>query len=196
MREEYPVSDEKLLAVAHRVFNDEGFGVSTENIARTAEVGEYAIQERFGSKGTLFLAAMSPPAADLEDRIRSQRPDGSLEAQLQDLAISLFEFFREMAPLLFVVATDLQFDYEEAVRRDPSLPQVRLQEALSDFLREHGEVEGVGPQALDAAVLNLFALLHSLAFFEALGAFGGDCSEEIIRNQAGLLYRGLKGSGL
>ena len=191
MKENDRVSTDELLAAARQVFSDEGFGVSTGTIARYARVRESTLNDRFLSKGELFLAAMAPASQDVEAKIRALDPDGDLLAQLEDVSLQLFDFFRELAPVLFVLATDLDFDYEETLRRYPALPHIRLQKLLKEFLQTHHTVRQSDLPSLDTAVLNLFSLLHSMAFFEALGAHGGSCPEEIIREQAGFLVGGL-----
>jgi AcrR family transcriptional regulator len=182
---------DELLPVAHRIFSDEGFGVSTDYIARSAKVRESDIRTRFETKGELFLAAMAPPANGLEAALEALEGCGDLEDQLCEIVLRFFDYFRELAPILFVLATDLSFDYEEARLRLSEDPLNRLHDLLAGFLGNHADLRGVSETKLNAAVLNILSTLHSLAFFEVLGAFGETCSEEVLRQQAALFARGL-----
>jgi AcrR family transcriptional regulator len=183
-----------VLAVAKQVFSDGGFGVTRREIAHAAGVPISILHRDFRSKAELFLAAMAPPLCALEEAIRSLDPEGNLEEQLERVAILCFEYYRDLAPVLFVAATDLDFDYEHARRRTPWDPQVRLRVILSAFLRGHSRTAHVGEDALEVGLLNLQSVLHSLAFFEALGLWGGRCPGKVVTDQVALMLRGLLGT--
>lgn len=185
------ISTDPLLAAAHRVFSEEGFRVTTDRIARAAGVRESEIGERFRTKGDLFLRAMEPPTTSLEEFLEGLGPDGDASAQLEEVALLLFDHFRELAPILFVVATDLYFDYAAFRRDHPSPPHLRLQAAITDFLKARLEFRRLRQEVAEAAVLNLFSTLHSLAVFEALGAYDGACPESVVRSQATLVVKSL-----
>lgn len=180
------VQDEELLAAAKEVFIEKGFAASTREIARRAGVSETVIYQRHPTKEHLFFAAMVPPPMDVE-RLLIHREDGKVCEGLEEIALVLMDYFRNLMPILLALMTHSSFDFEAFVRRHPDSHLNRLREGLQTYLRRGG-VAGrhVGP-----AALTLFATMHSLAIFERLGAHGGRFEAATIRAVIRTLWDGL-----
>jgi len=185
------IEDDELLAIARDVFVADGFGASTREIARRAEVSEAILFQRFRTKPELFFAAMVPPAPDIEAILAAPQAEIGPSVQLEEIAVRMLEYFREMTPVLLPLIAHPGFDYEEFTRRNPEAPLNRLVEAL---LRWLGEREGAGAsekRSADIAAMTLVTSLMSLAMLERMGVHGGETDEATVRDVARLVWRGL-----
>jgi len=185
------VEDDELLAVAQKVFIQKGAGASTREIARRAGISEAVIYQRHPTKAHLFLAAMVPPALDVEGLLAEPANDLGVEEQLEEIALGMIRYFRKVVPILMQLVTHPEFDMKKFAKRHPDSAFGRMHRGLLQYLesqRERGRIvaENVGPVAL-----TLFASLHSLAFLERLGVHGGKFNEALIRAMVRALWIGL-----
>lgn len=185
------IQDDELLAIARQVFVEKGIGASTRAIARRAGISEAVIYQRHPTKADLFFAAMVPPAVDVEALLAARDGDRGLREHLEEIALRMLAYFRELIPILLPLMTHPSFDLEEFARRHPDAPLHRMRVGLRDFLetqRARGRIRDgdVGP-----AALALFSSVHSLAVFERLGAHGGRFDEAVVRSMVGWLWTGL-----
>ena len=185
------VSDADLLATAREAFVKLGSAASTREIARRAGVSEAVLFQRFSSKAELFFAAMVPPAVDVEAVLAAPGGAGARE-RIEEIALRLMAYFRALVTVLLPAATHPSFDFEDFAHRHPDNPLPRLRDGLTRYFaaeRDRGAIVAENP---GAAALTLFAALHSLAFFERLGAHGGDFGEAAVRGIVGCLWTGLE----
>jgi len=185
------IEDDELLAIARDVFVADGFGASTREIARRAEVSEAILFQRFRTKPELFFAAMVPPAPDIEAILAAPQAEIGPSVQLEEIAVRMLEYFREITPVLLPLIAHPGFDYEEFTRRNPESPLNRLVEALLGWL---GEMEAAGAsekRGADIAAMTLVTSLMSLAMLERMGVHGGETDEATVRDVARLVWRGL-----
>jgi AcrR family transcriptional regulator len=153
------VEDDELLAVARKVFVEKGAAVSTREIARRAGISEAVIYQRHPTKAHLFLAAMVPPALNVEDLLAAPANDLSVLDQLEGIALGMMRYFREVVPILMQLVTHPEFDLETFAQRHPDSAFGRMHRGLIQYLesqRARGRIvaEHVGP-----AALTLFAAL-------------------------------------
>ena len=79
-----PISNERVLEAALRVWNDRGFSRTTlKHIAETLGLGELSLQRRFGSKHALMQSAF---AYAMDEFCRDCMADGDLRSDLVHLA--------------------------------------------------------------------------------------------------------------
>lgn len=185
------IDDETLLAVAREVFIAQGIAASTREIARKAGVSEAVIYQRHPTKSDLFFAAMVPPALDVEALLAVPNTNSDVQAGLEDIALGMLEYFRELVPVLIPLISHPSFDFEKFVQRHPESPLGKLRAGLITYLNElhsRGEIRG---DNLRMAGLTLFAALHSLAIFERLGVHGGEFDKEAVRGIVQSLWTGL-----
>lgn len=184
------VSDADLLAAARETFVKLGSAASTREIARRAGVSESVLFQRFTSKAELFFAAMVPPAVDVEAVLAAPRDTGPRE-RLEEIAIRLMAYFRTLVAVLLPAATHPSFDFENFAHRHPDNPLHRLRAGLTRHFEEERDRGAIVTENPGAAALTLFAALHSLAFFERLGAHGGNFGEAAVRGVVDCLWAGL-----
>lgn len=184
------LEDDELLAVARERFVARGFAASTRGIAQVAGVAEAVLFQRFKTKAELFFAAMLPPPPNLHEILVS-RPDWEEPSRrMEDIAIGVLAYFREIAPVLLPLVSHPEFNYESFVARYPESPLNQLVEGLQAWLKRleaRGDVvEGASP----AVALALVGTMASLAIFERIGVHGGETLEEMVRQVAAVIWRG------
>ena len=183
------LSDAQLLETARQVFVEHGFGASTKEIARRAGVSEGVIYQRFLTKDELFFAAMIPPPVDVKKLLRPGRSKGL--KLIEKVTLSMVEYSRATLPVLLPLMMHPGFRFEEFAGRHPDSPMFVLRRQLVQFFMEEqrtGRIGGVDP---GAAALLVWSTANSIAFFERLGAHGGQFDSEMIRKTVRCLWDGI-----
>lgn len=184
------LEDDELLAVARERFVAEGFAASTRGIAQVAGVAEAVLFQRFKTKAELFFAAMLPPPPNLHEILVSRPHSEEPSRRMEDIAIGVLAYFREIAPVLLPLVSHPEFNYESFVARYPESPLNQLVEGLQAWLKRleaRGDVvEGASP----AVALALVGTMASLAIFERIGVHGGETPEDMVRQVAAVIWRG------
>ena len=183
------LSDAQLLETARQVFVEHGFGASTKEIARRAGVSEGVIYQRFLTKDELFFAAMIPPPVDVKKLLRPGRSKGL--KLIEKVTLSMVEYSRATLPVLLPLMMHPGFRFEEFAERHPDSPMFVLRRQLVQFFMEEqrtGKIGGVDP---GAAALLVWSTANSIAFFERLGAHGGQFDPEMIRKTVRCLWDGI-----
>lgn len=183
------ISDTELLDAARRVFVEEGFAASTKAIARSAGVSEGVIFQRFTTKEDLFFAAMIPPPVDLNRLLHHPRSKG--RSLVEKVTLSLIQYFRATFPVFIPLMSHPSFRFEEFARRHPDSPMVTLRRHLVEFVVQQQRAGRIGAVDPGAAALLMWSTAHSIAFFEHLGAHGGQFDPRIIRATVQSLWKGL-----
>jgi AcrR family transcriptional regulator len=184
------IEDADLLARVREIVVREGTAVSSHKIAKEIGISSAVLFQRFGSKQGLLFAAMVPPPPDLQALWGEGEHPGDICAQLEQLALGLLVYFREVVPVMLPLASPA-FDFEAFRRDHPGSPLVSLMAQLVtvwEEKRQRGEIEC--PDA-GLVVLQLMASTYGLALFERLGAHGGAFEPEMVRGLARLLWRGI-----
>jgi AcrR family transcriptional regulator len=185
------IGDDELLAIAREAFVEKGLEASTREIARRAGVSEAVIYQRHPTKAHLFFAAMIPPALSVEDLLSGPEDGRAVQQQIEKVALGMMAYFREVAPILMLLITHPEFDPATFAQRHPESPFKRMHQGLVRFLEAHGKGGGIAAGNVGPAALTLIAALHSLAFFERLGAHGGKFDDATIRAMTRSLWAGL-----
>lgn len=185
------VQNDELLAVAREAFVEKGIAASTREIARRAGISEAVIYQRHPTKAHLFFAAMVPPASNVEDLLTAPANDLSVVEQLEEIALGMLDYFREVIPILLPLMTHPEFDMEKFARRHPESPFGRMHLGLIQYLESQRERRRIAAKNVGPAALTLFAALHSLAFLERLGVHGGKFNDVVIRGMVRSLWTGL-----
>ena|ERR1019366_4887494 len=183
------LSDAQLLETARQVFVELGFGASTKEIARRAGVSEGVIYQRFVTKDELFFAAMIPPPADLKKLLRPGRSKGL--KLIEKVTLSMIEYSRATLPVLLPLMMHPEFRFEEFALRHPDSPMFLLRRELVRFFLEERRTGRIGDVDPGAAALLVWSTANSIAFFERLGAHGGQFDPEIIRKTVRCLWHGI-----
>lgn len=185
------ISDEQILKAARQFFTRQGLQASTREIARRAGVSEGVLFQRYETKADLFLAAMVPPALDLNAVLpesASRRPG---ERVIRDLFFALLDYFRSAAPIMVQLLASQEFQFEKFAQAHPDNPLVTLRWSLVAFLTELKAARKVGADPASVA-LALFTIAHSLALFERFGAHGGRFSDRMVEGVVEALWQGFR----
>jgi len=183
------ISDAGLLDVARAVFIESGFGASTKEIARRAGVSEGVIYQRFATKDELFFAAMIPPPSDVTELFRDPRLQG--RELVEQLTLSLLEFSRRALPVMLPLMMHPGFRLEDLAARHPESPLFVLRREIGPFLKRESDAGRLGPVDARGASLLVWSFAQAIAFFEKLGAHGGQFDPEIIRCAIDCIWQGL-----
>ena len=183
------ISDEDLLGVARTVFVEAGFGASTKEIARRANVSEGVIYQRFATKDELFFAAMIPPPSNVTELFANPQLQG--RQLVEQLTYSMLEFSRDALPVLLPLMMHPGFRLEDLAQRHPDSPLFVLRREIGPRLLRESEAGRLGPVDMRGASLLIWSFAQSLAFFERLGAHGGRFDPAIVQATIDCIWEGL-----
>jgi len=189
------IGDEELLAIAREVFVEKGIAARTRDIARRAGISEAAIYQRHATKSHLFFAAMVPRALTVENLLAAPTSDLSVLEQLEEVALGIIEYFREVVPVLLTLLAHPGFDRGTFAQRHPDSPFGQMHRGLVEYLEAHRERAGIVSENVVPSALALIAAVHSLVLFERLGAHGGRFDDATIRAMVRSLWTGLASGG-
>lgn len=100
------ISNERILEAALAVFLERGYGATTSEIARRAEVSEGTLFKRFPTKEALFLSAIAPagtpPWFATIDALAAE-PGDDVRDDLQQVVDELLTFFETLVPRMSVL---------------------------------------------------------------------------------------------
>lgn len=184
------LEDAELLAIAREVFVKDGFGASTRAIAHQAGVSEGILFQRFRTKPELFFAAMVPPAPDIHSILDARKESEEPSIRLEEIALRVLAYFREITPVLLPLITHPGFSYEGFVERYPDSPLNQLVAGLQAWLGGLERGGTVAPGATDSMAITLVSAMASLAMFERMGVHGGQIDEPLVREMGRLIWRG------
>ena len=184
------VEDDALLAVAREVFVEGGFGASTRDIARRADVSEAVLFQRFRTKPELFFAAMVPPPPDIHAILVSQPAPHDPSAHLEEIGLRMLAYLRDVTPILLPLVSHPDFDYDAFIERRPGSPLNQLVTGLRGWFAWLEERGAVVPGSADTMAMTMVAAMTSLALFERIGVHGGEMEEHRVRAIARLIWRG------
>ena len=185
------VPDEELLSIARQAFIEHGSAPSTREIAHRAGVSESVIYQRFRTKEEFFLAAMTPPALDVDGLFRSAVQASDPLEGVESIALGMLAYFRELVPVLVPLVTSPGFDFEEFARRQPDLPLVQLRARLASHFADIQLAGGGGVHDSMATGLAIHTSLFSVAVFELLGAHGGKFQDSQVRAMIRAIWTGV-----
>ena len=183
------VSDADLLEAARAVFMAEGIGASTKEIARRAKISEGVIYQRFATKDELFFAAMIPPPADVTRMFEQSRLKG--RKLIEELTMAMLEFSRQALPVMLPLMMHPGFRLEDLAAQHPDSPIFVLRREIGPFLMRERDAGRLGPVDPRGASLLVWSLAQAIAFFERLGAHGGQFDPEIIHSTIECMWKGL-----
>ncbi|MBI3096717.1 MAG: TetR/AcrR family transcriptional regulator [Planctomycetes bacterium] len=185
------IQDAELLAAARKIFIGKGFAAPTREIARRAGVSEAVLYQRYPTKADLFFAAMVPPAMNVEQLFAVPSDRSAAPAHLEEIALRLLQYFREVLPVLMSLMTHPSFDFEKFASRHSGSPFERIRSGLTGFLMAQRRRGTIATRDPGAVALTLFASLHSLALMERLGVHGGRFDDSLVRAMVRALWAGL-----
>lgn len=169
------IEDSEILSVARAAFLAEGVGASTIEIARKLGISESVLFKRFGTKQSLFMAAMNVPlAASWADRLRTGAEVGlDLESHFEALVFEMLGFFRAVTPSMLVAWGPRRALLGSATfKRDPpATADLRTLIEHLEALQQERRLGPCDPRALARALVGAaqtFVLLELMGVHEAL----------------------------
>lgn len=183
------ISDEDLLAVARKVFGQQGRTASTRAIARQAGISEGVLYQRFGSKEELFFAAMAPHAPDIEALLGPDPPDEEVPVFLRNVLTRVAKHLGEVIPLAIQIITHPAAHGAGRARGHASLAQ--LHQALVARLAHFEARKLVRPSTSKATAQLLLSVAHDWALGHAGLRPGGRLGTQHLEEMADLLWKGI-----
>jgi AcrR family transcriptional regulator len=183
------ISDEELLAVARKVFREEGRTASTREIARQAGISEGVLYQRFGSKEDLFFASMAPSEPDIEALLGPEPPTDEVPAFLKNVLARMAKHFSEVIPLAIQVIAHPSAHHAGMERAQAGLAQLHkgLVARLAWF-----QAQGL---VRPSTARHTAQLLTSLAHDWALGHAGlhpaGRHKAQVLEEMAEIVWKGI-----
>ena len=185
------VSREDIIAAARDVFVREGLSASIRDVAAVAGISEAAIFKRFTTKAALIVAAMAPPAPDI-DAVLAPLAGPDLRTGLVETMQNVVSYFRQVLPQILPIATQPDVGLTAYVDELGNNPANELNTQLAGRLAalvNEGRLHRLQPFAIAGIVV---ATAHSLALFEIMGIHGGRSPPEVIRNMVDALWFGVE----
>lgn len=185
------VSREEIIAAARDVFVREGLSASIRDVAAVAGISEAAIFKRFTTKAALIVAAMAPPAPDI-DAVLAPLAGPDLRTGLVETMQNVVSYFRQVLPLILPIVTQPDVGLTAYVDELGNNPANELNTQLAGRLAalvNEGRLHRLQPFAIAGIVV---ATAHSLALFEIMGIHGGRSPPEVIRNMVDALWFGVE----
>jgi AcrR family transcriptional regulator len=180
------LSDADLLSFARAAFIREGLSAPTRAIAKAAGVSEAVLFQRYRTKAELFFAAMVPPPVELGHLL--QESDAGFQAQLKGVFTALIGYFRAAHPILLQLSVHPDFRFDEFASKHPESSRIAMFQQLMGFL-----IDRLDPDRQPSgATLLLIAAAHSIASFEAMGAYGGRFEDGLVDNIFDCIWQGMK----
>lgn len=186
------IDDATLLEAARKVFVEKGPGATTREVAQRAGVSEGVLFQRYKTKADLFFAALAPPAVDPGALLPvGEEAKGDREA-LEDGALRMLGYFREMVPLLLPLVTHPSYDPERFFHQAAPASLQSWIDALVRFLDAQRDSDARVVDSRGAATL-LTSALFGVALIDTAGIHGAPLSDDVIRAMVTALWDGIGG---
>ena len=161
------ITDEEIIKAAHEMFLEHGLDVTTASIAEHAGISEATIFKRFGTKQSLFAAAMSHGLTRSTWHLALRDQTLPIGAHLEHVAQEMLRFFTRMIPKLHM-SLARHTGVREALMANASAPPAAALRALIEFLDRAVERDALKPHDTELSARLLIAAMHHYAFFDAI----------------------------
>ena len=104
------ITDDEVLRIARKVFRERGHTATTREVAQAVGISEPILYRRFGSKDTLFFAAMHAQGPEIDELLGPEEPTGDARDYLLTVLHRLGAYFAEVIPLALRVMMHPSFD--------------------------------------------------------------------------------------
>ena len=185
------IEDETLLEAARKVFVEKGAAATTREIAERAGVSEGLLFQRYRTKADLFFAALAPPAADPVAILRSGARRKDARHSLEEAALRMLAYFREVMPLLLTLVSHPAFDPERFFRHEAPASLQSWIDSLVGFIDARRGAGSQRSSSRDAAVL-LTCALFGVALIDTAGIHGNSLADDTVRGMVGALWNGIE----
>jgi AcrR family transcriptional regulator len=183
------IPDDRILAVARRVFLQQGVNASTRDIAKQVGISEAVIYQRFGTKDDLFFMAMLLPEAQLEAIFGIHPATGTVVENLKCISLQIVGYFREVMPVFLTLISHPSFDMKTFLERHRA-PGMQISQKLTDYLISESQLDRVRNTDYAIVVKILLSHLHNIVLYETIGATEPNI-DRTISDTIAMLWNGL-----
>jgi AcrR family transcriptional regulator len=184
------ISDAEVLRIAREVFREHGHTATTRQIAEAAGISEAVLYQRFGSKDSLFFAAMHLGGPDVEQLLGPPAPVEDGRTYLRWVVVRLGQYFADIIPLALREMMHPAFDPARLARTGPGGPPA-LQEGLAQRLRSLAHRKELARPSIVTARL-LVSLAHDWALRGAVSHSSGSLRVGELEEMVDIIWEGLR----
>jgi len=185
------ITNQALLAAAREIFQRDGIGASTKDIAAHAGISEATIYKRYPTKEELIVAAMAPPPPDVAGILAPLDDDEDPRGALSTVMGAILDYFREALPVILPLIAQPEMGLERFLHHIGEPAALPITAALAERLAKAARAGDIGPVEPFAAAGLLVATAHSLALFEIMGLHGGATPRRATEAMLDALWFGL-----
>lgn len=168
------VSDAQICETAREIFVQQGPHAPISAIAERLGVSSAALFKRFGSKESLMLAALAPPAlaglAWFQKLGEGPKSEPDIRTQLHDIAVEMARFFDTLVPQVACLAASGITPARAATHHNPVPVPVQTQRCLAAFIQEAQAQQQIQSGNAMKMAYALLGALHMRAFTSHLSA--------------------------
>lgn len=132
-------SNETILDAARELFFEKGPSASTSEIAKAAGVSEGLLFKRFGTKQTLFLAAMGLREPNVEQTLRTRIGRGDVRDNLIAAVTDIISFLSDLFPRVMMVWSHHKTAMMEEIHSHPDVPAVLYLRAIANYIEQEND---------------------------------------------------------
>ncbi len=189
------ITDKQILDAARTVFLDEGFNAPTSRIASLANVSEGSIFKRFGTKESLFFAALEiPERPEWHDALDRASGNGDPKSNLIAVCVCILQHLVYVMPRIITALGSRILPHEkDAFAGLPESPPVRDQRKIAEYIQQEmnlGRLSTPDPQLLARIILGTL-VHHSFGLFAAHRDPAPDEIEQLARGTINVLWAGI-----
>ena len=167
-----------------------GASATTRQVAERAGVSEGLLFQRYGTKADLFFAALAPPVADPTAVLPIGADAVGDREALEDAALHILAYFREVMPILLPLVTHPAFDPERFFHHEAPASLQGWIGALVRFLDAQGS-DGAAPINSRGAATLLTSSLFGVALIDTTGIHKDPMPETAIKAMVRALWEGI-----
>ena len=154
-------------------------------------MSEGLLFQRYNTKADLFFAALAPPAVDPVAILRSGAHGTDPRQSLEEAALRMLAYFREVMPLLLTLANHPSFDPERFFRHEAPASLQSWIDSLVDFIDARRSARSQSAGSHDAAAL-LTSALFGVALIDTVGIHGQALADNTVRRMVRSLWDGIE----
>ena len=178
------ISNDAIIRGAREVFLEAGPGAPTSRIAEACGVSEGTLFKRFGTKESLFAAAMGlPPLEPVIGDILTVRPGETARNRCIRIGGLLVRFFVQVIPRMTTMFASGNLQPGKIFENDPK-PPLELLRAVEKMFNSEIQEGRIALDDPEVAARMMLSTSHNLAFFETMGIEPTRTSEEQLEYMA------------
>ena len=165
------ITDEQILQAARTVFLEDGFNAPTSRIASLAHVSEGSIFKRFGTKESLFFAALEiPERPEWHEALDQTAGCDDAKTSLTFICVRILNHLIAVMPrIITALGSRICPHTRDAFAGLPESPPVRDQRKIAEYIQremDRGRLSTPDPKLLAQIILGTL-VHHAFSLFAA-----------------------------